>query len=320
MELFNFIVACVLLACVPTSLTQKITGNEIDLRPQCSEARDLIFANCFNLKEAGKCEGEAKKMQYYCPLTCRQCKGPLAENRVSRPPVAECVTSKFGCCKDKETIAQGPDFLGCPEKCYDTPNYQCAFYKKIGFCKMEMYRNTMLTRCPLSCDYCKPVVPGKRRGCFNKWNTEMCEKFKRYNLCSSLRFGDRLAKNCKMTCNKCKINRGPALLSVALECSHDDNCCWDRSKPKNGRCPACNDRYGAAFCQNFKIDCSDTTEIKGVQIRNLCQKTCGLCDVPKKCVDDIIYGEFCETWKDRGQCKKQPFIMKTYCRKTCGFC
>ena len=40
--------------------------------------------------------------------------GPLGENRVSRPPLAKCMTTEFGCCKDNETIAQGKDFLGCP--------------------------------------------------------------------------------------------------------------------------------------------------------------------------------------------------------------
>lgn len=42
------------------------------------------------------------------------CLGPLGENRVSRPPLPKCMTTKFGCCKDNETIAQGKDFLGCP--------------------------------------------------------------------------------------------------------------------------------------------------------------------------------------------------------------
>lgn len=121
------------------------------------------------------------------------------------------------------------------EKCFDTPNYNCDFYKRIGLCQNPMYKTSLLLRCPLSCGYCKPAEVGVRRGCFDKWSN--CQKFLKMGLCNSLRWGTRLARNCKKTCLKCKRNRAPALLSVASPCSFDDNCCWDRSTPINGKCP-----------------------------------------------------------------------------------
>ena len=50
---------------------------------------------------------------------------------------------------------------------------------------------------------------------------------------------------------------------------------------------ACSDRYGRGFCKNFKVDCKDTNEIKGVQIRVLCSRSCGLCD--GKCIFNFIH-------------------------------
>ena len=39
----------------------------------------------------------------------------MAENRVSHgPPLPKCASSEYGCCKDNETKAMGPNFLGCP--------------------------------------------------------------------------------------------------------------------------------------------------------------------------------------------------------------
>lgn len=123
------------------------------------------------------------------------------------------------------------------EKCFDTPNYRCDFYKDIGFCNLATYKAQMLLRCPLTCGLCKAEVPGVKRGCFDVWDTANCDKFRKYNLCNSLRWGDRLAKKCKKTCQMCKRNLAPALLSVASECSYNGNCCWDRSNPINGGCP-----------------------------------------------------------------------------------
>lgn len=123
------------------------------------------------------------------------------------------------------------------ERCHDTPNYPCNFYKTIGFCvKGAGYYFSMLERCPFTCGFCKPGVRKPVGDCYDVWNTESCKKFRKHDLCNSLRWGKRLESNCRKSCRKCTHN-APTLLSVAEECSKNNSCCWDKSIRINGRCP-----------------------------------------------------------------------------------
>lgn len=295
----------------------------------CEHTKDLSkFANCAALKRTEKCKAYSEKMRYYCPVTCGFCNGATVgvTTKASAPDGPPCKTSLHGCCKDGETEARGRNFLGCPEKCFDTPNYSCSFYKSIDFC--DLYKDQMLHRCPRTCEMCQP--PGQKKKptrrpknsteeCIDVWEPKMCTRLERFRLCEVKKWSVRLSQKCRKTCRKCAKDT-PPLLSVAQPCAKEGTCCWDKSKRENGICPVCRDSFSQHFCKRFKYDCIKNTAIKSVQIRVLCPKTCGMCNSQSVCKDDIVYWDFCLQWKKQGECKKNPEIMSVYCKKTCRFC
>ena len=301
------------------SFGNAVEENEVDYSlPVCADAEDHKFANCRELQKFDNCKQHREKMKYYCPITCRLCRGPMPleiGNSKAHSPVA-CFYSKYGCCADQITVAQGPEGLGCPENCYDKDDKKlCGFFARAGYC--EWYKETLLERCPRGCGFCRPK---EETECKNKWSDQRCQFLSYYRMCESPNqsLRERVGEHCKKTCGKCTENI-PAIDAVASSCVQNGDCCWDKSTPKHHGCPKCKNILSANFCNRFRRDCFDNEKIQGVQIRTLCSRTCGLCH-SNLCHDDIIRAPQCKVWANQGECTRNKKIMQQYCRKTCGFC
>lgn len=302
--------------------------------------KDKLSAyQCHILKKHGACTRNYRRAKFYCPQFCGFCG-------------ESCYKSKFGCCRDGETKAKGPNFYGCVEKCKDKfRRYVCKSIARAGFCGNQRYSQ----RCLHTCKLCRPCVDTNPKMCKQLVRRGQCEKYKpvTYN-------------NCRKSCFRCD-KKDPC---NGVKCDANKNCRVDHEgKPYCACRRHCQpeDHYTGLLCgrdlkeyrnlchlKHSNCDLHDPIEVKnygkcpivlkdedikkalqdGLALAGTCENTqygcCidgysfaqGLkfegCPKSEKCEDksQVFCSRFrpdCNSSINRGQ-------MRLFCPKTCFYC
>ena len=116
---------------------------------------------------------------------------------------------------------------------------------------------------------------------------------------------------CRKSCGSCGEETED---KIEVEDDSEDEDAREEEESEDGMCT---DKSSEEECDGLKLmgNCNE------VSVKNLCEKTCGVCfpdktEVP--CTDKI--GEYrCSLWEDMGFCAHSK-MRNTFCRKSCGAC
>jgi len=187
--LVNFV--CLLATVSAMSWTSKEKQRKFMIESDANGV-EVYFENeeCYDDHE--KCNEYAKLCPNYkilrqrCKVTCGTCYRPPID------PISNCTTSKYGCCWDNVTVAQGPNFRGCAD-CVDKYP-ECKYFK--DKCTDPRHSAIRLI-CPVTCG-----IGCEKKQCLdNPYQADVCKIYKKYNFCKIS--PDLMSKMCAKTCGFC---------------------------------------------------------------------------------------------------------------------
>ena len=184
----QLILLAILISCMTTVVAMSWTSKE--------RQRDFIIGSVeagVNYHWVEQCEDDHPKCNHFkklctkykivrkkCQVTCGLC------TRAPAPP--NCGITKYGCCWDNVTIAEGNNYKGCAD-CADKYS-ECKHF--VDQCA---HRPDLRLICPVTCNVgCKQCLD-------NPYQADVCVIYKKYNFCSIS--PDLMQKMCAKTCGFC---------------------------------------------------------------------------------------------------------------------
>eukprot|EP00794_Sanderia_malayensis_P014284 gene14284-15771_t len=266
--------------------------------------------SCDYFATYGFCATRKGLMEKNCRKACNLC------------VKVDCSKTRYGCCLDGKTAANGPHMQGCKDDCRDVLGRKiCKALKRQEECLKPHRVDFMKHNCAITCGYCRP--------CIDKDPFD-CQIAARYGGCSvNLAL---ITERCRKSCNFCG-SKDP---------------CYNHACPKHSVCKVRNDGKPVCECHGRCHKGDHFTGVvcgrDGVEYKNLCQlkkRNCnhptikpvtvhrfGACqtsgwtpDVKNKvCTSKKADPSLCKKWTAVGYCKTRKRSMRTICPKSCNFC
>ncbi|PFX16001.1 uncharacterized protein LOC111342762 isoform X1 [Stylophora pistillata] len=202
-------------------------------------------------------------MQRKCRKTCKFCK----EN---------CLDTRYGCCEDGETVADGPSKAGCGVKlCIDQIDCERYKHKCDDDSLSNFLKKKLRNSCAYTCTRCKAPSP-----------TADCEARRtRYGCCWN---GQEALGPLEKGCLPCE-DTYPRACQVFKTCNspfYNLRKFGNMHCPKKcGMCGKCVDKGLTSKCQNWAA--KGLCAVRGwkTYMEEFCPKTCGFCESSESAVD-----------------------------------
>ncbi|KAI6170437.1 hypothetical protein M3Y97_01154200 [Aphelenchoides bicaudatus] len=281
----------------------------------------------------------AVNAQYSCPngvLPIAACNQQTRTCDTDRRFGCSLIGSLYFCCEPATTS----------NTCVDT-DQRCPNFKNYCTSQQPQTKEMMQNQCRKTCGFCNAAAQDNSL-CGDR--NSQCDSIKHMCLAETKYVQDLMKSLCAKTCGMCPgqvkqqetvcVDQNPDCNSIKIMCTHPNE--YSQSIMRVQCRKTCGFCYGNnplvtnstecrdidPTCASFTGLCSDESASTRDLMKNRCAKTCGYCDgkipQPKKADNSQCKDTNPNCNSYLGLCNTDLLqylsLVKTQCRKTCGFC